>query len=47
MLNKAGRVLGPLETRMLELLWGRSHAVTVREVSRAFPTLAYTTLMTT
>ncbi len=47
MLNKTGRVLGPLETRVLELLWGQSHAVTVREVGGAFPTLAYTTLMTT
>lgn len=42
-----GRLLGPLETRVLELLWRQDLAVTVREVGRAFPELAYTTLMTT
>ena len=42
-----GRLLGPLETQVLELLWRQDLAVTVRDVSRAFPTLAYTTLMTT
>lgn len=39
--------LGPLETKVLELLWGRGRAVTVRHVLPAFPELAYTTLMTT
>jgi predicted transcriptional regulator len=39
--------LGPLETQVLELLWGRGRAVTVRHVLPAFPGLAYTTLMTT
>jgi predicted transcriptional regulator len=39
--------LGPLETRVLELLWGQDRAVTVRNVRVAFPELAYTTLMTT
>jgi predicted transcriptional regulator len=39
--------LGPLETKVLELLWGKGRAVTVRHVLPAFPKLAYTTLMTT
>ncbi len=43
--NGAG--LGPLETRLLELLWARSQAATVRELQRACPGLAYTTIMTT
>ena len=32
---------------MLELLWGKGRALTVRHVLPAFPALAYTTLMTT
>ena len=39
--------LGPLESRLLELLWTRRRAATVRELQRACPTLAYTTIMTT
>jgi predicted transcriptional regulator len=39
--------LGPLETRVLDLLWGEDRAVTVRHALPAFPELAYTTLMTT
>jgi predicted transcriptional regulator len=39
--------LGPLETKVLELLWREDRAVTVRQVLPAFPELAYTTLMTT
>jgi predicted transcriptional regulator len=39
--------LGPLETRVLELLWSRGRPVTVRHALPAFPELAYTTLMTT
>jgi predicted transcriptional regulator len=39
--------LGPLETKVLELLWDEERAVTVRHVRLAFPELAYTTLMTT
>ncbi len=39
--------LGPLETRLLELLWGRARPATVRELRRACPGLAYTTIMTT
>jgi predicted transcriptional regulator len=38
---------GPLETRVLELLWGKGRAATVRHLLPAFPELAYTTLMTT
>jgi predicted transcriptional regulator len=32
---------------VLELLWGKGGAVTVRQVLPAFPELAYTTMMTT
>jgi predicted transcriptional regulator len=39
--------LGPLERKVLELLWDRDCALTVRHVHLAFPDLAYTTLMTT
>jgi predicted transcriptional regulator len=39
--------LGPLETKLLELLWTRGHAATVRDVQIALPELAYTTVMTT
>lgn len=39
--------LGPLESRVLEELWGHDRALTVRHVHVAFPELAYTTLMTT
>jgi predicted transcriptional regulator len=39
--------VGPLESKVLELLWAEGGAVTVRHVHRAFAELAYTTLMTT
>jgi predicted transcriptional regulator len=39
--------LGPLETKVLELLWDHGSALSVRHVQPAFPGLAYTTLMTT
>ena len=39
--------LGPLETRLLELLWEQPRRATVRELRRACPGLAYTTVMTT
>lgn len=39
--------LGPLEARLLELLWIQPGATTVRELHRACPGLAYTTIMTT
>ena len=39
--------LGPLETKVLALVWDQARAVTVRDVQLAFPALAYTTLMTT
>jgi predicted transcriptional regulator len=39
--------LGPLEKKVLELLWGCDCAKTVRHVHLSFPDLAYTTLMTT
>jgi predicted transcriptional regulator len=40
-------MLGPLETKVLDLLWDQGSALTVRHVQPAFPDLAYTTLMTT
>jgi predicted transcriptional regulator len=39
--------LGPLETRLLELLWAQQRAITVRQLRNAFPGRAYTTIMTT
>jgi predicted transcriptional regulator len=39
--------LGPLETRVLEYMWGERRALTVARFCPAFPKLAYTTLMTT
>lgn len=39
--------LGPLETRLLELLWVQQRPATVRHIRHAFPELAYTTIMTT
>jgi predicted transcriptional regulator len=43
----AGSMLGPLETRLLELLWSQRGPATVRHIRRALPELAYTTIMTT
>jgi predicted transcriptional regulator len=40
-------MLGPLETRLLELLWAQARPATVGQIRRALPELAYTTLMTT
>jgi predicted transcriptional regulator len=49
--SAAGRgvfsVFGDLERRVLEALWEHSEPVCVRELCAAFPSLAYTTLMTT
>ena len=42
-----GPGLGPLETRLLELVWAKQSAVTVRHINLGFPDLAYTTVMTT
>ena len=39
--------LGPLETRVLEALWTRGCASSVRDLQPVFPGTAYTTLMTT
>jgi predicted transcriptional regulator len=47
MLIRGQSVLGPLETKVLNVLWLKGRAVTVRHVLAAFPELAYTTLMTT
>jgi predicted transcriptional regulator len=42
-----GSVLGPLEARLLELLWAQQRPATVRHIANALPELAYTTIMTT
>ena len=39
--------MGPLETRLLELLWTERRPATVGHIRRALPELAYTTIMTT
>jgi predicted transcriptional regulator len=44
---RTGSVLGPLETRLLELLWAQGCPATVRQIRRTLPELAYTTIMTT
>jgi predicted transcriptional regulator len=46
-LRTGGSVLGPLETRLLELLWAQRRPATVAHIRRALPELAYTTVMTT
>lgn len=45
--SAGGSVLGPLEVRLLELLWAEQHPATVRHIASALPGLAYTTIMTT
>lgn len=40
-------MLGPLEQQVLDALWARDSAQTVRDLHTAFPRIAYTTLMTT
>lgn len=39
--------LGPLEARVLDALWARGRAASVRDLQPEFPATAYTTLMTT
>jgi predicted transcriptional regulator len=39
--------LGPLERRVMDELWLRTRAATVRDLAEALPGVAYTTLMTT
>jgi predicted transcriptional regulator len=40
-------MLGPLETRLLELLWAQRDPATVMHIRGVLPELAYTTIMTT
>ena len=40
-------VFGTLELRVLEALWARDGEASVRDVLEAFPSAAYTTVMTT
>jgi predicted transcriptional regulator len=42
-----GATLGPLELRVLDELWARAEACTIRDLIDAFAGIAYTTLMTT
>ena len=42
-----GAFFGTLELRVLEALWHRSDAASVRDLQAEFPATAYTTLMTT
>jgi predicted transcriptional regulator len=44
---RSGGQLGPLEWRVLEALWKREAPATVRDLTPAFPDMAYTTVMTT
>ncbi len=44
---RSGLGLGPLEIRVLELLWEGDRAATVRNLQERCPRLAYTTMMTT
>ncbi len=48
-LERASRLLGPLEARIMRTAWsGRlSDPFTVRDVQKTMPALAYTTVMTT
>jgi len=39
--------LGPLEARLMRIVWGRAGELSVRDVRDAVPDLAYTTVMTT
>ena len=40
-------IFGPLESRVLDLLWARSSPACVRDLQPELPGVAYTTLMTT
>ncbi len=42
-----GATIGPLERRVLDTLWSRPDAATVRDLLPDFPSTAYTTMMTT
>jgi predicted transcriptional regulator len=46
-LRAQASALGPLETQLLEILWGQKCALTVRRIHLLFPDRAYTTIMTT
>ena len=46
-LRRQASALGPLETKLLEILWAQNCALTVRRIHLLFPDRAYTTIMTT
>ena len=45
--SRSTGVIGPLERRVLDALWTRAVAGSVRDLTPDFPDIAYTTLMTT
>ena len=45
--RRSPAVIGPLERRVLDALWARGAAGSVRDLTPDFPDIAYTTLMTT
>ena len=45
--DPAAAVLGPLEARLMAIVWDRGVRVSVRDVRASVPDLAYTTVMTT
>jgi predicted transcriptional regulator len=45
--SRAVAGLGPLEARLMEIVWSRPAPVGVRDAQRDLPELAYTTVMTT
>jgi predicted transcriptional regulator len=47
MADETSTLLGPLEWRVLDALWRRGAAGTVRDLQPEFSDIAYTTLMTT
>jgi BlaI family transcriptional regulator, penicillinase repressor len=46
-LRTGSSLLGPLEKRLLELLWTQARPATVGHIRPALPELAYSTIMTT
>jgi len=45
--DPSAAVLGPLEARLMAIVWQRRERVSVRDVRDEVPDLAYTTVMTT
>jgi predicted transcriptional regulator len=45
--SRSSGLIGPLERRVLDVMWSRSTPASVRDLIADFPDIAYTTLMTT